>query len=116
LDWIKAGETPKLDATDPDGVRATRETPTATNPKQPAYYSSAPAAPLPDQPMLKSISGAPGKRLAIINDRTFSVNEQARLKLATTNVLIRCLDISTNSVRIRFEASGETRELFLPKQ
>ena len=116
MDWVKAGETAKLDAADPDGVRAVRQpvATTAASARPPAYYTRTSVAALPDKLTLKSISGAPGRRLAIINDRTLAVNEQARLKLAATNVLIGCLEISTNSVRIRFEETGKTQELFLP--
>jgi hypothetical protein len=118
LDWIKAGETAKLDAADPDGVRAVHPpvATTAASAGPPAYYTRTSVAPLPDKLTLKSISGAPGRRLAIINDRTLSVNEQARVKLATTNASIRCVEIRTNSVLILFVETGAKQELFLPKQ
>jgi len=118
LDWVKAGETPKLDAADPDGVRSVREPEAAaTSTSRPLYYSPAStSAALPDKLMLKNISGTPARRLAMINDRTFAANEQARLKLAATNVVIRCLEIRTNSVLIQFEESGVKHELFLPEK
>lgn len=116
VDWMKAGESTRLDAADPDGIRAVREAALASEPARPAYYSRAPAAPLPDKLTLKSVSGSPGRPLAIINDRTFGVQDVARINLATTNVLIRCLEIRTNSILIRFEATGEKLELFLPEK
>jgi len=120
LDWVKAGEKDKLDAADPDGVRAVHEQELASgNPggaagDRPAYYSPAPAAPLPDKLALKNLSGTPARRLAIINDQTFGEKERATVRLAATNVTIRCLEIRTNSVLIQFEATGEKQELFLP--
>jgi hypothetical protein len=114
VDWVKTGESAKLDPVDPDGVRFIHET--ASSPTgPPAYYSTAPPPPLPDKLRLKSISGVPGRRLAIINDRTFALKDQALLKLATTNVLIRCLEIRTNSVVIQFVESGAKQELLLPE-
>jgi len=65
---------------------------------------------------LKNISGSPARRLAIINDRTFAVQDQALMRLATTNVLIRCLEIRTNSVLIQFDESGAKQELLLPDE
>jgi hypothetical protein len=117
LDWVTAGEGTKLDPADPDGVRAVRDDETSARVgERPAYYSVAPPPPLPDKLALKNISGPPGRRLAIINEQTFGVNELARLKLAATNVLVRCLAIRTNSVQVRFEESGEKLELFLPEE
>jgi hypothetical protein len=114
-DWVKSGDSEKLDATDPDGVRFIHEE-TVIPAGRPAYYSTAPPPPLPDKLTLKNISGTRGHRLAIINNRTFAVNDQALLRLATSNVLIRCLDIRTNSVLIQFDEGGAKQELFLPKR
>lgn len=123
LDWVKAGEAASLDVNDPDGVRSVRAAPPAfvaapagTSRGVPVYYSYAPPPPLPDKLTLKNISGLPSRRLVIINDRTLEVNERALLKLAATNVTIRCLEIRTNSVLLQFEATGEKQELFLPEE
>ena len=117
LDWIKAGETPALDPNDLDGIRVVRAgAPAASKTALPGVlYVNAKAAPPPEKLMLKSISGSGNRRLAIINDRTLAINEQARMKLATTNVLIRCLEIGSNSVRIKLEETGKVQELFLPE-
>ena len=120
-DWIKTGEATKLDAADPDGIRAVRDelpavrTPRSASAGVPVYYSYDAAPALPDKLTLKNISGLPARRLAIINDRTFGVKDLALMKLATTNVIIRCVEIRTNSVLIQFEETGEKQELFLPE-
>jgi len=49
--------------------------------------------------------------VAIINDRTFGVNEQALVRMGKTNVSIRCLVIRQDAVRILVVGSGEEREL-----
>lgn len=123
VDWVKTGEAGKLDPADPDGVRAVRtpdpESPAASSRSAhagvPMYYSYGAPAPLPDKLMLKNLSGLPHRRLAIINDRTFAVNDQATIKLAASNVVVRCLEIRTNSVLIEVEGAGAKRELFLPE-
>ena len=113
LDWIKAGEAAKLNAADPDGVRVVREVAHKT---QPLHYTHAPTSPPPSTLTLKNISGLPTRRLAIINDRTFEIGEQARLTLATSNVVIRCLEIRSNSVLVQFDGTGAKQELFLLKK
>lgn len=116
LDWIKAGETPKLDAADPDGIRKVNEAPKSVTNAKPAYYTYAPTSAPPSALTLKNISGSQSRRLAIINDRTFTIGEQAWLALATNNVMIRCLEIRSNSVLVQFEGTGVKQELFLPKR
>jgi hypothetical protein len=117
LDWMKSGETGKLDAADPDGVRVTRATEGPAPPSGvPSYLLNAPPAALPDKLTLRSVSGPPARRFAIINDQTFGQMDRARVRLARTNVTIRCLEIRTNSVVIRFEDSGMKQELLLPEE
>lgn len=117
LDWMKSGETDKLDAADPDGVRATQATENAAAVAVlPAYLLNAPPVVLPEKLMLRTISGSANKRLAIINDRTFATMDLARVRLAKTNVMVRCLEIRTNSVLVRFEESGAKLELLLPEE
>jgi len=117
LDWMNSGETDKLNAADPDAVRATLSTRSAAAVTVlPAYLLNAPPAVIPEKLMLRTISGSATKRLAIINDRTFATMELARVRLTRTNVAVRCLEIRTNSVLIRFEDSGAKLELFLPEE
>lgn len=114
VEWMRFGETEKLDPDDPDGIRAVtvkdRVTKAGSAPKTPV-----PAAPVarPARLKLKGISGSPGRRFALINDQTFAVMENGRVPLAQTNLLIRCLDIRTNSVLILEVDSATTNELFL---
>lgn len=115
VDWMKSGEAQKLDAADADEVMAVRMDKNAAKPgRPPAYFANAPPAPLPEALVLKSVSGAANRRFAIINDRTFAVAERAKIRLASTNWMVRCLEIRTNSVLIQIENTGEKQELFLP--
>ncbi len=113
--WMKFGSATKLDAADPDGVRETHVAEaTATPSMTPAFRSEAPRKPLPEKLWLRSISGSPGRRFAIINDQTFGTLDRAGVRLASSNVVIRCLEIRSNSVLIRFEDGGRQQELRLP--
>ncbi len=117
LDWVKSGETAKLDAADPDGVRATRvsELPATSSPA-PDYVAVAPPLPLPTKLVLRNISGTPARRFAIINNQTFGIADHARIPLAGTNLLVHCLEIRTNSVLIQLADTGTRLELFLPEE
>ena len=113
LEWLKSGEASKLDPDDPDGVRSVRTTAAPATPPTPVNTANSPPAPVPEKLTLNGITGIPGTRFAIINDRTFGVMDLARMRLAKTNLLVRCLEIRTNSVVIRIEDTGRKQELFL---
>ena len=53
---------------------------------------------VPNRLTLKGISGAPGHRFALINDRTLEKNEEGKVRVGKTNVVVRCLDISDHSL------------------
>ena len=61
--------------------------------------------------VLKGISGSAGRRLAIINTRTFEVGEEHDLPTASGRVRIRCVEIAGDSVTV--QVGGEQRVLRL---
>jgi hypothetical protein len=117
IEWMKAGEDPRLEKGQLDRVRALN----------PSYGSHAVASagllpvpvsvavappPAPDRLVLKGISGVGPRRLAIINDQTFEAMERGKVRVAQTNVLIRCLEIRPTSVVVQAEGQAK-QELFL---
>ena len=60
---------------------------------------------------LKGISGTVGKRLAIINNRTFEVGEEIILRVANQSFKVRCVEIRDKSVIISI--NNVSKELFL---
>ena len=93
---------------------------TATAPKK--------TAPTPDEPLwggqvfppkrydelkLTGLSGAGARRLAIVNNQTFSSGETARVKLQGGEVKVICKEIRAKSVIVQVEGAGEAKELFL---
>jgi hypothetical protein len=117
LDWVKAGESAKLDPQDPDNVRQVNDKVVASKPASPAVrpVKYTPALALPEKLTLRAISGSPNRRFAIINDRTFGPSDQAVIHLAKTNLNVRCLEIRTNSVLVQIQNTGEKQELLLPE-
>ena len=63
---------------------------------------------------LKGIMGPPGKRLAIITNRTFAAGEEAEIKVGGQSVRVRCLEIKEASVVVGVSGYSGSREIFLP--
>jgi hypothetical protein len=61
--------------------------------------------------ILKGVSGVAGKRLAIINNKTFEVGEEGALKVGNQIYKVRCVEIRDKSVIIN--VNGQIQELFL---
>jgi len=61
---------------------------------------------------LNGISGMPGHRLVMINNRTFEEGEDADIDTSAGRVHVRCVQITADSAIV--EIAGERRELRLP--
>jgi hypothetical protein len=64
---------------------------------------------------LKGLSGSPGHRLALINNRTVAAGEDAEITTASGKVKIQCVEIKESSVIIRAESQTDPLEVFLRK-
>ncbi len=62
---------------------------------------------------VKAITGTKNRRLALINNVTFSAGEEAMVKFKDAKVKVRCLEIKESSVIITLEGKDEKQELFL---
>ena len=60
---------------------------------------------------LNAISGAPERRLAMINGKTLQKGEQASLTLGAKTVTVRCIEIRQSSVLISIDGLDGTREV-----
>ncbi len=77
--------------------------PIATNAVAPAFSATS--------FRLKGLSGGANERLALINNRTLAVGEEAEVTTPSGNVKIRCLQIRDSSAVIRVENQTENIEL-----
>ena len=68
---------------------------------------------VPDTLLLRGISTTPNRRYALINDCTLTKNEKGRVRVGTSNVIVRCVDIRTRSAVIQIEGIASPKELFL---
>jgi hypothetical protein len=60
---------------------------------------------------LKALSGSGDHRLALINNHTFEMGEEAEVTTATGRIRIKCIDIHGDVVLV--QVGGERRELRL---
>jgi len=66
-----------------------------------------------DHLQLKGILGNPTRRLALINNHTFEVGEQAEVKTLEGRLNVRCWEIRNRSVVVSFVGESQRKELFL---
>ncbi len=113
LDWMKYGVAPRLEAGHVDELRNVRIPPAKTAAGTPPVLNAI-TKPAPAQTTIKLEGILWGNRpTAIINGRSFLVNDLGKVPLGNTNVVIRCLEIQEKSVRIQNIGSGNEQELSL---
>lgn len=113
MEWILAGRDPVLSSTDPDQVRRRRERRQPPVSREPAPVLRQGPAAVPDTLTLVGISGAAGRRLALINDATLGEGESRKVRVGATNVQVRCLQIGPESVVLQVGGAEERQELRL---
>jgi hypothetical protein len=115
VEWMEFGTDAALDKNDLNRIRDVQMA--SPNPRSstnaPSYTVVVAPRPSFESLVLESISRIQNQPLATINDRSFSVGETGKVHLGTTNILIRCLAIATNSARIQIVGAGEEQVLKL---
>jgi len=113
VEWIKSGVDDRLDKDDPARVRkvVTQQRITVAS-SAPLFYQSSPS-PAAQNLTLKAVFWDQAHPTALINDRTFAPNETGKVRLGSTNVLVHCLAIRKEAVRIQIAGSTQEQELVL---
>jgi len=110
--WIKTGVDEKIDGANTGRVLVRKRD---DKPVSVAWQPVKPTA-VPDTLVLRSISGTPQRRFALVNDATLAKGDQAKVRVGSTNVVVQCLDITHTSVVLNVNKSTERTELFLQKK
>jgi hypothetical protein len=108
MEWMKTGRDDSLSATNAVRLLALQDQPTPQVIWQPQTRTS-----VPDTLTLKGISGRPGARFALINDRTFAKSELGRVRVGESNVTVRCLEILDDAVVIQINGAKDKTQLTL---
>jgi hypothetical protein len=113
LDWMRWGVNGRLKAADLSDVRNV-EIPRAKSIEVTniLVYGVKPIA-APTTLLLKGISLAQNRPVALINNQSLTPGESARVRVGTSNVLVRCLAIGARSARFQLVDTGEELELRL---
>ncbi|HVV73671.1 MAG TPA: protein DA1 [Verrucomicrobiae bacterium] len=111
IEWMKSGADDRLDQNEPNRIRNVVNQPPNATPAPVAYYQA--PTPAPDRLALKAVFWDATKPTALINDRTFAVNEQGKVHLGATNVLVHCLAIRKDAVVVRIDGSNVEQNLRL---
>ena len=113
LDWMQFGIDDRLSATDPAAIRKLAQKGIGGSSRAALAIPAAAIKTSPDSLVLKAIFWDPRHPTALVNDRSFGPNEEVSLHVGTTNVLIRCIRITTDSVQLRIEGTGREQTLHL---
>jgi len=114
MNWVKNGADPEIDAEHLERILALRDRGGSDNAAAPAFVA-VPTAPRanPTNLVLKGLSGSASRRFALINDGTFMANEQGKVRLGDSNIVLRCLEIRNDSVMIQVAGEPAPRALKL---
>jgi len=113
IEWVDRGIDSWVDTNKLDAVLQLRE------PELPAeapfqWLTPAVSPPAPNKLILKSLTGSSRQPLALINNATLAVGEEVKVRVGTSNVLVRCLAISNGVVTIQVQGDPKPIELRLP--
>ncbi|MDB6111935.1 MAG: hypothetical protein JWR69_3685 [Pedosphaera sp.] len=113
LDWMRWGVNSRLKAGNLRDIRNVEMPRPKSEPsaKFQAYVEQ--PTPVADTLLLKGISSIKSRPLALINNQSFAAGETARVRVGTSNVVVRCIAVGERSVRIEMVGSGKETELFL---
>lgn len=106
IQWVKLGLTPEIEAQHLERMLQLREQEATPSEELLKFAAPAPLRPASTNLVLKGLSGTAKRRFAMINDGTFLANEQGKVRLGESNVVLRVLEIRNDSVIVH--VTGET--------
>jgi hypothetical protein len=117
MQWVKHGLDPEVDAESLERILVLRERAPADSgsvvTSTPFEFSPPAPRAAPTNLVLKGLAGPKSRRFAMINDGTFQLNEQGKVRLGDSNVVVRCLQILDDTVVVQVAGEAETRTLRL---
>ena len=114
VDWMRFGVDPVLLTNELARVREVQSTRPRNNAKT-AFVPMVGAAMTFDQLVLQGITWSKTRPMAMINGRNFEPNDTAKVRVAGTNVEIRCVEIRKDTVVIQPVGTDVRHTLALPE-
>jgi len=112
VNWILHGVDSWLDKDAPASLLALNREGAGPEPAASLGWSKPVPTAVPATLVLKGITAG---RFALINDQTLARNESGKVRIGTSNVVVKCLEIRDGSVLLQVEGSPQPTELFLPQ-
>ena len=109
--WMKDGVDDKVDLGNTARVLVRKSD---DDPIQVAWQPAKPTA-VPDTLVLRGISGTPQRRFALVNDTTLEKGEQAKVRVGSSNVVVRCVEIADASVLLTVNGALQPTQLLLKR-
>lgn len=113
VEWIKYGTDPELSAENLSKVKSVqaqaRRSAPAAAPAGAGYRLTVPK--VPDRLVLNGIFWHPTRPSAIVNGCTFRPGQEGEVRIGSSNVLVRCVQIGQQSVRMKWMNTGAEQEL-----
>jgi hypothetical protein len=109
IQWLKSGVGASLPTEGPASLALQRD----DSPALSRAWLVQARTPVPDKLVLRGLSGSAQRRFALVNDATLEMGQRTRVRVGSSNVVVRCLDISDRSVVLQLNGSKEQVELFL---
>jgi hypothetical protein len=119
IHWIHQGEDSWLEIDKIERLLAVKDNNDPDNPAdpgEPAWRQRTVSTRVPNALLLKGVSGKGDRRFALINNQTLERGETARVRIGSSNLLVRCLEIGERSVRVQVGELKEVIELSLSPQ
>lgn len=117
MQWVKAGVDPEMDPEHLERILVLREHVrddfALAEASTPFAFAPVPPRTGPTNFVLKGLSSSKGRRFALINDGTFMANEESKVRLGESNVVVRCLQILDDAVVIQVAGESQARMLKL---
>ena len=113
IDWIEHGVDSWIDKDRLERVLELKENPSDETPSVPPWQQTTVRTTVPDTLTLRGISTIGVRRFALVNDRTLDKGESARVRVGTSNVVVRCVEIRDASVLLEVGENRKSLQLFL---
>ena len=114
MQWVKDGVDPELEVESLERTLVLRrQRSPEQSPSTPFGFATPAPRAAPTNLVLKGLSGQKGRRFALINDATFQLHEQGKVRLGDSNAVVRCLQILDDAVVIQIAGEGQSRTLRL---
>ena len=113
IDWVEHGVDSWIDKDRLERVLELKENPSDETSSVPPWQQTTVRTIVPDTLTLRGISTIGTRRFALVNDRTLDKGESAKVRVGSSNIVVRCVEIRDASVMLEVGDDKKPLQLFL---